>query len=98
MPSPVFPLKGKKTDPGVTNVRNTAWSHWRRWLSPGSQCLVPLTSFSANEHLPDGSKPAVWFALGANWLLAFLGGIIRGAAVGHRYTRRVAGSHLVMAV
>ena len=24
MPSPVFALKGKKTDPGVTNVRNVA--------------------------------------------------------------------------
>ena len=32
MPSPAFALKGKKTDPGVTNVRNTGSSHWRRWL------------------------------------------------------------------
>ena len=34
MPSPVFALRGKKTDPGVTNVRNTSSPHWRRWLSP----------------------------------------------------------------
>ena len=31
MPSPVFALEGKKTDPGVTNVRNLASPHWRRW-------------------------------------------------------------------
>ena len=28
MPSPAFALKGKKTDPGVTNVRNTKSAHW----------------------------------------------------------------------
>ena len=32
MPSPTFALKGKKTDPGVTNIRNTKSPHWRRWL------------------------------------------------------------------
>jgi putative SOS response-associated peptidase YedK len=32
MPSPVFALKGRNSDPGVTNVRNTASPHWRRWL------------------------------------------------------------------
>jgi putative SOS response-associated peptidase YedK len=30
MPSPVFALKGRKTDPGVTNIRNVASPHWRR--------------------------------------------------------------------
>src|ERR1700710_1558787 len=34
MPSPVFALKGKKTDPGVTNIRNVKSAHWRRWLGP----------------------------------------------------------------
>ena len=34
MPSPVFALKGKKVDRGVTNVRNTKSPHWRRWLGP----------------------------------------------------------------
>ena len=37
MPSPAFALKGKKTDKGVTNVRNTASPHWRRWLVPPGQ-------------------------------------------------------------
>jgi putative SOS response-associated peptidase YedK len=32
MPSPVFALKGRNSDSGVTNVRNVASPHWRRWL------------------------------------------------------------------
>ena len=57
MPSPVFALKGKKTDPGVTNVRNTKSAHWRRWLGPDNRCVVPFTSFSEPEPLP-GLAPA----------------------------------------
>lgn len=34
MPSPAFAPQGKKTDPGVTNIRNTKSPHWRRWLGP----------------------------------------------------------------
>lgn len=33
-PSPKFALEGKKTDPGVTNIRRTNSPHWRRWLGP----------------------------------------------------------------
>src|SRR5204863_5518166 len=62
MPSPLFALKGKKTDSGVTNVRNVGSPHWRRWLGVENRCLVPFTSFAENEHLPDGSRPPVWFA------------------------------------
>ena len=36
----------------------------RRWLGADSRCVVPFTSFSENEVLPDGSRPPVWFALG----------------------------------
>lgn len=75
MPSPAFALKGKKTDPGVTNVRNTASPHWRRWLGPEHRCLVPLTSFSENEALPDGSHPPIWFALAEDRPLACFAGI-----------------------
>ena len=75
MPSPVFALKGRKTDPGVTNVRNVASPHWRRWLGPQSRCVVPFTSFSEYETLPDGSKEPVWFALGEDRPLAFFAGI-----------------------
>ena len=75
MPSPAFALKGKKTDPGVTNVRNTKSPHWRRWLGVESRRVVPFTSFAENEVLPDGSRPPVWFALDESRPLAFFAGI-----------------------
>jgi putative SOS response-associated peptidase YedK len=75
MPSPLFALKGKKTDPGITNVRNVGSPHWRRWLGVENRCLVPFTSFAENEHLPDGSRPPVWFAFDESRPLAFFGGI-----------------------
>jgi hypothetical protein len=45
MPSPAFALKGKKSDPGVTNVRNVKSPHWRRWLGVESRvsCLSPAS-------------------------------------------------------
>jgi putative SOS response-associated peptidase YedK len=57
LPSPLYALKGKKSDPGVTNVRNVGSPHWRRWLGVENRCLVPFTSFAENEHLPDGRRP-----------------------------------------
>ena len=45
MPSPLSALKGRNSDSGVTNVRNSASSHWRRWLGVESRCVVPFTSF-----------------------------------------------------
>ena len=75
MPSPLFALKGKKTDPGVTNIRNVKSPHWRRWLGPESRCLVPFTSFSENELTPGGSKQPIWFAFDHDRPLAFFAGI-----------------------
>jgi putative SOS response-associated peptidase YedK len=75
MPSPAFSLKGRNSDPGVTNVRNTASPHWRRWLAPECRCVVPFTSFSENETLPDGRKPPIWFALDEDRPLACFAGI-----------------------
>jgi len=75
MPSPVFALKGRNCDPGVTNVRNTASSHWRRWLGVESRCVVPFTSFSENALQPDGSRPPIWFALNESRPLACFAGI-----------------------
>ena len=76
MPSPVFALEGKKSDPGVTNARNLKSPHWRRWLGVESRCVaVPFTSFSENEVLADGSRPPVWFALDESRPLAFFAGI-----------------------
>jgi putative SOS response-associated peptidase YedK len=75
MPSPQFVLKGRNSDPGVTNIRNAASPHWCRWLGPEHRCVVPFTSFSENEHLPDGTKPPVWFALDETRPLACFAGI-----------------------
>ena len=75
MPSPIFALKGKKTDPGVTNIRNAKSPHWRRWLGPENRCLVPFTSFSENELTPGGSKQPIWFAFGEDRPLACFAGI-----------------------
>lgn len=61
MPSPRFAIENKKTDPGVTNIRNTQSAHWRRWLGPEHRCLVPFTSFSEYDTV-DGRKVPVWFA------------------------------------
>jgi len=72
MPSPVFALEGKKTDPGVTNVRNLASPHWRRWTGIEHRCLVPFTSFSEWDAAIKG--PA-WFAFDDDRPLAFFAGI-----------------------
>ncbi|WP_430448611.1 SOS response-associated peptidase [Rhodophyticola sp.] len=75
MPSPAFALEGKRTDRGVTNIRNTKSPHWRRWLSPSSRCLVPFTSFSEPGRSADGKSEPVWFALGEDRPLAFFAGV-----------------------
>ena len=75
MPSPAFALKGKKSDPGVTNVRNARSPHWRRWLGTEHRCVVPFTSFSEHEVLPDGTRPPVWFAFDESRPLACFAGI-----------------------
>ena len=75
MPSPAFALKGRISDSGITNIRNTTSPHWRRWLGAEHRCVVPFTCFSENEHLPDGSKPPVWFAFNETRPLACFAGI-----------------------
>src|SRR5579875_1681108 len=61
MPTPpqyLFDKKGqpRKSDSGVTNIRNTRSSHWRRWLGQESRCVVPFTSFAENQALDDSSR------------------------------------------
>jgi len=75
MPSPQFALKGRTVDPGVTNVRNVASPHWRRWLGTEHRCLVPWTSFSEYETTPEGKKVPLWFAFSEDRPLAFFAGI-----------------------
>jgi len=74
MPSPSFALKGRSVDPGVTNIRNTASPHWRRWLGSEHRCLVPFTSFSEYT-TKDGKKVPVWFALDDDRPLAVFAGV-----------------------
>ncbi len=57
LPTPQQFLAGKKTDRGVTNVRNAKSPHWRRWLGPEFRCLVPFTTFAE----PDPLGGNAWF-------------------------------------
>ena len=78
MPSPQFALKGKKTDKGVTNVRNTASPHWRRWLGVEHRCVVPATEFAEPSPKPDpetGRKGNHWFAIDEDRPLFVFAGI-----------------------
>ncbi len=70
LPTPPAFLAGKKTDRGITNVRNTASAHWRRWLGPAFRCLVPFTRFA--EPAPGGGN--VWFGF-ADGRPAFFAGL-----------------------
>lgn len=58
LPTPPQYLAGKKTDRGVTNVRNVRSPHWRRWLDPVHRCLVPFDAFAEPDQRQKGN---VWF-------------------------------------
>ena len=76
MPTPPTYLVGKRTDPGVTNVRRVDSPHWRRWLGVEHRCLVPFTSFSELDTRPNAPRNhPIWFALGTQRPLAFFAGI-----------------------
>jgi putative SOS response-associated peptidase YedK len=73
MPSPSFVTKGKP-DTGVTNIRNVASPHWRRWLGPENRCVVPWTQFCEWEDTKP-KKTKRWFAIDDSKPLAFFAGI-----------------------
>jgi putative SOS response-associated peptidase YedK len=73
MPSPSFVTKGKP-DTGVTNIRNVASPHWRRWLGPENRCVVPWTEFCEWEDTKP-KKTKRWFAIDDSKPLAFFAGI-----------------------
>ncbi|SMO97776.1 SOS response-associated peptidase [Paracoccus laeviglucosivorans] len=79
MPTPPQFLKAPDApDTGVTNIRNTASPHWRRWLGVENRCLVPATAFSEYGAVPDPvtkRKPLHWFALSEAQPLFFFAGI-----------------------
>jgi putative SOS response-associated peptidase YedK len=68
-------VPGKKSDPGVTNIRNVASSHWRRWLGIESRCLVPFNSFAEPDNGAFGGRAPVWFAFDESRPLACFAGI-----------------------
>ncbi|MBI6629936.1 SOS response-associated peptidase [Pontibaca salina] len=76
MPTPAKFLEGKRTDKGVTNIRNVASPHWRRWLGVEHRCLVPFTSFSELDQRRGAPRNSpVWFALGQDRPLVFFAGL-----------------------
>lgn len=76
MPTPPKYLEGKKTDKGVTNIRNVSSPHWRRWSEVEHRCLVPFTSFSELDQRSGAPRNTpVWFALGEDRPLAFFAGL-----------------------
>lgn len=73
MPTPPAFVKPGAIDHGVTNIRNVASPHWRRWLKPEFRCLVPFTSFSEYRAAKPRMIPT-WFAASADRpLMAFAG-------------------------
>lgn len=72
MPSPAFALAGKSVDRGITNIRNTASPHWRRWLAPQYRCLVPFTAFAEHVKTDAGFQP-LWFAPHNDEIACFAG-------------------------
>ncbi|MEV4606221.1 SOS response-associated peptidase [Neorhizobium sp. LMR1-1-1.1] len=76
MPTPPSILQGKP-DTGVTNIRNVASPHWRRWLGPQNRCIVPWTTFCEYEDTKP-KKTKRWFAINEDRPLAFFAGIWTG--------------------
>ena len=75
MPTPPKILDGRKSDSGVTNVRNPNSPHWRRWLGIESRCLVPFNSFAEPDNGTFGGRAPVWFAFDESRPLACFAGI-----------------------
>lgn len=70
-------LLKNEPDSGTTNVRNTASTHWKRWLEPSHRCLVPFTAFSEPGRDAAGKYQPAWFKLAGDDPdpLAFFAGI-----------------------
>jgi len=74
LPTPVRALGNRKSDPGVTNVRNTFSGYWKRWLERPNRCLVPFTSFAEPEYV-NGKAQNAWFAFDETRTINFFAGI-----------------------
>lgn len=60
LPSPPQFHSKNGIDRGVTNIRNLASPHWRRWLGVEHRCLVPLDRFAEPRGAGQGNA---WFEL-----------------------------------
>ena len=58
----------------ITNIRNTASPHWRRWLKPEGRCLAPANSFWEWAQTKPKKTPT-WFALDDSRPLCAFAGI-----------------------
>jgi putative SOS response-associated peptidase YedK len=74
LPTPPQYLIGKKTDRGVTNVRNAKSPHWRRWLGPENRCLVPFDAFAE----PKQGGGNAWFRIKDDRTAFFAGLFVPG--------------------
>jgi putative SOS response-associated peptidase YedK len=59
----------------MTNIRNMASPHWRRWLGPANHCVAPFTSFPVFATGHGGAKSPVRFARGEDRPLTRFAGI-----------------------
>ena len=57
---------------GNTNIRDTKYAHWRKFLGVEHRCLVPFTSFSEFNKDAGGD---IWFAFGEERPTAFFAGV-----------------------
>lgn len=73
MPTPPRYLPASGRDSGVTNIRNVASPHWRRWLGPAHRCLVPIEAFSE----PGRDRKPVWFEAADDAPMMFAGFEVR---------------------
>lgn len=81
MPTPPQFLAGKKTDRGVTNIRNTKSPHWRRWLGPAHRCLVPMNAFAEPNTVQGGNA---WFEVADGAPVFFAGLQVPGWTSTHK--------------
>lgn len=68
-------LAGMRIDAGVTNIRNMASPHWRRWLGASIAALHPSPAFSRLTNAP-AHRATIRFGLRSEqpWHIDVIGG------------------------
>jgi putative SOS response-associated peptidase YedK len=73
--SPAVRPQGEEPGPQRHEYPQCRVAAWRRWLELENRCVVPSSSFSDNEVLPDGMRSPVWLAFDESRPLAFFAGL-----------------------